>query len=91
MGEKIIKLVTPNLSLSLLSLPDHFCVFLPSCRDMDVFSLFLFQLWLETQGAWDRNATDNVTLPRRCAVPGMGTDTGRALLREKTHKNSFYR
>lgn len=83
--------------MSLLLLLAHLCVALPSlafpgpCRDTDLFSLFLFQLWLETQGARDGNATDDVTLPRRHAVPGLGTDTGRVLLQKKPHKNSFYR
>lgn len=78
-------LFSPSLPTSVLS-----CLAFPgSCRDMDFFSLFLFQLWLETQGARGGNATDNVTLPRTCAVPGLGSDTGRVLLRKKHTKIHF--
>ena len=74
----------PTSVLPCLSLP------LPGlCRDMDLFGLFLFQLWLETQGAGGRNATVNAASPGRRAAPQPGTDTGRVLLK-KAQGNSFY-
>lgn len=76
---------SPSLPTSVLS-----CLAFPgSCRGMDLFRLFLFQLWLETQGARDGKATDNMTLLRRSAVPRLGTDTGRVILRKNHTKIHF--